>query len=321
MSITQIKQASLITAIKTPYQKTGEIDFAAFDKLVVRQIKAGTDGLVICGTTGEGHLMSWKENISLIRYAVEFFGKDLLIIGNTGSNSTKEAKQATQEATDNGCHACLQINPYYGKTNEAGILLHLETSLNIAPCFIYNVPSRTAQDITPTIIEKLQKHPNFIGVKECAGCDRIDYYEKKSIACWSGNDDQAFESRHAPIVKAKKSKDSKSKASRSHGVISVTANVIPALFRILMDENNEELQKKILPFTVSLFIEPNPIVLNTVLAMMGLCKPVSRLPYLPLEIEKQEKIITALETLKESCPELSDLEQIKVIPPENFTLL
>ena len=122
MNITQIKQASLITAIKTPYQKTGEIDFLAFDKLVKRQLQAGTDGLVVCGTTGEGHLLNWTENLSLIRHTATSFGKDLVIIGNTGSNSTKEAKQATQEALDSGAHACLQINPYYGKTNEAGIL-------------------------------------------------------------------------------------------------------------------------------------------------------------------------------------------------------
>ena len=219
MNITQIKQASLITAIKTPYQKTGEIDFLAFDKLVKRQLQAGTDGLVVCGTTGEGHLLNWTENLSLIRHTATSFGKDLVIIGNTGSNSTKEAKQATQEALDSGAHACLQINPYYGKTNEAGILKHLETSLDIAPCFIYNVPSRTAQDIPPNIIEKLALHPNFIGVKECAGSERIEYYEKKSIACWSGNDDQAFESRQL---------------KNSHGVISVAANVIPILFRILI---------------------------------------------------------------------------------------
>ena len=88
-----------------------------------------------------------------------------------------------------------------------------------------------------------------------------------------------------------------------------------------MNENNVELQKKILPFTELLFTEPNPIVLNTVLTMMSLCEPVNRLPYLPLEIEKQQKIITALEKLKESCPELSDLEQAKIILPEDFTLI
>ena len=104
-------------------------------------------------------------------------------------------------------------------------------------------------------------------------------------------------------------------------MISVASNVIPALFRLLMNENNVELQKKILPFTELLFTEPNPIALNTTFSYDEFCQPVNRLPYLPLEREKQQKIITALEKLKESCPELSDLEQAKIILPEDFTLI
>ena len=88
-----------------------------------------------------------------------------------------------------------------------------------------------------------------------------------------------------------------------------------------MDENNPTLQEKILPFVKLLFVEPNPIVLNTTLAMMGLCQPVSRLPYLPLEVKKQEQITAALEELKNSTPELANLEQAKVIQPEDFTLI
>ena len=92
--------------------------------------------------------------------------------------------------------------------------------------------------------------------------------------------------------------------------------------RLLMNENNVELQKKILPFTELLFTEPNPIVLNTVLTMMGLCEPVNRLPYLPLEREKSKKNNHCLRKLNsESCPELSDLEQAKIILPEDFTLI
>ena len=210
MEIKQIKKASLITAIKTPYQKTGKIDFLAFDKLVKRQIQAGTDGLVICGTTGEGHLMNWEENLSLISHATTSFGKDLLIIGNTGSNSTKEAKQATQEALDSKslAHACLQINPYYGKTN-SGILKHLETSLDIAPCIIYNVPSRTAQDISPNIIEKIALHPNFIGV--------------------------TMKNNPLPVGQETTTKPLNPDTLKTpHGVISVASNVIPALFRLLI---------------------------------------------------------------------------------------
>jgi hypothetical protein len=92
----RLHSASLITAIKTPYHRDGRIDFAAFDRLAYRQAEAGVDGLVITGTTGEGHLMHWDEQLALIAHAVRRFGDRMLIIGNTGSNSTAEAVRATE---------------------------------------------------------------------------------------------------------------------------------------------------------------------------------------------------------------------------------
>ena len=93
---------SLITAIKTPYLEDGSIDFASYEKLVQRQIDAGVNGLVVCGTTGEGHLMNWEENLSLVLYTQKNFGKSLVIIGNSGSNSTKESLQATRQLAEKG---------------------------------------------------------------------------------------------------------------------------------------------------------------------------------------------------------------------------
>ena len=92
----EIKSASLITAIKTPFNVKGDIDFNTYDQLVAEQIKAGVDGIVVGGTTGEGHLLTWEEHLILIAHSVHKHGKDLLIIGNTGSNNTREAIKATQ---------------------------------------------------------------------------------------------------------------------------------------------------------------------------------------------------------------------------------
>ena len=300
MNNEQFKKASLLTAIKTPYKLDGRIDLIAFNNLAQRQLKAGVEGLVVCGTTGEGHLLNWKEHLELIKYTAKKFGNKLLVIGNTGSNSTKEALRATKEAFDNGSHICLQINPYYGKTSQSGVIKHLELALDLGPCIIYNVPSRTAQDIEPFIIKHLSQHHNFIGVKECAGPERIELYEKEGIACWSGNDGEAFISRHQ---------------KKAHGVISVAANIIPNLFRKLMDENDPDLNKKILPFTELLFVEPNPIPLNTILAMLGLCLPVLRMPYLPLEKKMQEKIKAELSKFEEIE------ETINLIDPADFKLI
>lgn len=301
MKIEQIKKSSLLTAIKTPYNNNGEIDFDTFDLLISRQIKAGVDGVIICGTTGEGHLLTWKEHLSLISHSTQNFSDKLLIVGNTGSNSTKESIRATKEAFNQGCHACLQINPYYGKTSSAGIIKHLELALEIGPCFIYNVPSRTAQDIKPKIIRQIAQHHNFVGVKECNGGNgRMKIYEQEGIACWTGNDDEIFASLH---------KD------KAHGAISVTSNIMPAVFRSIIDSNDEKLFKKILPLINLLFIEPNPMPLNTILAMMGLCKPIIKLPYLPLTVAQQQQIKTTFEQVE------LNLEPLKIINPADFTLL
>lgn len=269
-----LQDASLITAIKTPYLANGELDLITYDKLVEIQIEAGVDGIIVGGTTGEGHLLSWEEHLMLIAHSVHLFGERLLIIGNTGSNNTKEAIRATENGFATGMDAALQINPYYGRTSAAGVIEHFTRTLDIGPAFIYNVPGRTGQDLTPDIIEPLAKHPNFIGVKECAGNERIAYYENQGIACWSGNDDEAHEGRHS---------------FNSHGVISVTSNIVPGLMRQLMDKQDTALNERLQPLMNWLFCEPNPIAINTALMMTGAVENVFRLPYQALTLPQREQ--------------------------------
>ncbi len=269
MKINDIRNNSLITAIKTPFDHHGKIDLKTYDKLVERQIKSGVDGLIVGGTTGEGQLLNWEEHLMLIAHTASQYGDQLLVVGNTGSNNTREAVRATQNGFATGMHAALQINPYYGKTSNTGVEKHLEATLDIGPAFIYNVPGRTGQDIEPSIIAKLAKHENFIGVKECAGNQRISEYENQGIACWSGNDDECFDARHQ---------------HNAHGVISVTSNLVPGLMRKLMDQQNQsQLNQSLQSLFDWLFCEPNPISINTALSMTGAIKPVFRLPYVPLD--------------------------------------
>jgi len=270
----QLKAASLITAIKTPYNAIGEVDLSTYDLLVQKQIDAGVDGIVVGGTTGEGHLLSWEEHLNLIAHSVHKFGNKLLVIGNTGSNNTSEAIKATKNGFAAGMDATLQINPYYGRTSIAGVIEHLNRTLDIGPAFIYNVAGRTGQDLTPDIIETLAKHKNFIGVKECGGNERIAHYEKQGIACWSGNDDESHEGRHK---------------YGSHGVISVTSNIIPGLMRQLMDSENAELNTRLRDLMQWLFCEPNPIAINTALMMTGAVAANFRLPYIALTKEQRQQ--------------------------------
>lgn len=282
-TLEQIKQASLITAIKTPYLANGEIDLAKYDELVEIQIAAGVDGIVVGGTTGEGQLMNWEEHLMLIAHSANKFGDKLLIVGNTGSNNTREAIKATKYGFASGMHASLQINPYYGRTSIAGVKEHFKRVLDIGPAFIYNVAGRTGQDLTPDIIEPLAQHEHFIGVKECGGNERIAHYEQQGIACWSGNDDEAHDARHT---------------HRAHGVISVTSNLIPGLFRQLMDSKNDALNNSLQPLMNWLFCEPNPIAINTAMIMTGAVNPVFRMPYVPLNDEQQQQGETLINQLK-----------------------
>ncbi len=284
-TLEQIKQASLITAIKTPYLANGEIDLAKYDELVEIQITAGVDGIVVGGTTGEGQLMNWEEHLMLIAHSANKYGNKLLIVGNTGSNNTREAIKATKYGFASGMHAALQINPYYGRTSIAGVNEHFKRVLDIGPAFIYNVAGRTGQDLTPDIIEPLAQHPNLIGIKECGGNERIAHYEQQGIACWSGNDDEAHDARHV---------------HKAHGVISVTSNLIPGLFRQLMDTKNDSLNTALQPLMNWLFCEPNPIAINTAMMMTGAVNTVFRLPYLPLNEEQQQIGLPLINQLNEA---------------------
>jgi 4-hydroxy-tetrahydrodipicolinate synthase len=285
----RLRSASLITAIKTPYTNNGDVCLATYDALIEQQIAAGVDGIVVGGTTGEGHLLSWEEHLMLIAHCVHNFSEKLIIIGNTGSNNTREAIKATENGFAIGMDAALQINPYYGRTSPRGVTEHFKRVLDIGPAFIYNVPGRTGQDLTPDIIEPLSSHKNFIGVKECTGNERIAYYEKQGIACWSGNDDESYVGRHE---------------FGSHGVISVSSNIIPGLMRQLMDKDNISqttiLNQQLQSLMSWLFCEPNPIAINTALMMTNAVAKNFRLPYQALTLEQRQQGFNLLKALTPS---------------------
>ena len=244
----ELKKLNTLTAIKTPYDESGRFDFHALDVLMEAQIEGGVEGIIVGGTTGEGHLMSWPCHVMLIAHCSKHFGDRIKIVGNVGSNNTGEAVYASQQGFAVGMDAALHINPYYGKTSEQGVIRHLEEAMEHGPTFLYNVPGRTGQDIEPHIVEKFADHPHLVGVKECMGFDRIAHYAKKNILCWSGNDDDSFNTRHN---------------AGGQGVISVTANIVPGVMSKLMHGPiDEELHGHVKELMGWLFTEPNPICVN-----------------------------------------------------------
>lgn len=303
-AIDSLKKTRLITAVKTPYLPNGKFDLEAYDRLLHHQIANGVEGVIVGGTTGEGHLMSWDEHIMLIAHTVNRFGDKLKVIGNTGSNSTREALHATEQGFAVGMHAALQINPYYGKTSKRGLLHHFNAVLNEGPAIVYNVPGRTGQDIPDDVILEIAKHSCFLGVKECTGNKRISSYASQGVVCWSGNDDEAHDARHS---------------SGGTGVISVASNVIPGLFSKLMHgPPNPELAKSLNELFAWLFAEPNPIALNTALAMCGLVRPVFRLPYVPLSKEQRTNGARLLNAVKEHIP---GCKEVRVMEDNEFQLI
>ncbi|XP_076917520.1 4-hydroxy-tetrahydrodipicolinate synthase, chloroplastic-like isoform X2 [Bidens hawaiensis] len=305
-STDEIKSLRLITAIKTPYLPDGRFDLEAYDALVHMQIEQGVEGVIVGGTTGEGHLMSWDEHIMLIGHTINCFDTSIKVIGNTGSNSTREAIHATEQGFAVGMHAALHINPYYGKTSLDGMISHFKCVLPMGPTIIYNVPSRTGQDIPPSVIQSLAENTtNLAGVKECVGHERIEHYTKNNITAWSGNDDECHDSRwdHGAT-----------------GVISVASNLIPGLMRELLYEGkNPSLNAKLQPLIKWLFCEPNPIGLNTALAQLGVVRPVFRLPYEPLPLAKRVEFVNLVNEIGRE--HFIGYKDVEVLDNDDFLLL
>lgn len=303
-SVEEIQKLRLVTAVKTPYLPDGRFDIEVYDSIINMQILNGVEGVIVGGTTGEGQLMTWDEHIMLIGHTVNCFGSSIKVIGNTGSNSTREAIHATEQGFAVGMHAALHINPYYGKTSLDGLVAHFDPVLSMGPTIIYNVPSRTGQDIPPSVICKFSENPNLAGVKECMGNDRVKEYFNAGIVVWSGNDDECHDARWN---------------YGSTGVISVVSNLVPSLVHELMFQGNICLNEKLMPLIKWLFVEPNPIGVNTALSQLGVVRPVFRLPYTPLPISKRKEFVDIVKKIGRE--HFIGDQEVQVLNDSDFTLL
>ncbi|KAK7390099.1 hypothetical protein VNO78_25398 [Psophocarpus tetragonolobus] len=304
-SIDDIRSLRLITAVKTPYLPNGQVDLDAYDNLVNMQIADGVEGILVAGTTGEGQLMTWDEQIMLIAHTVNCFGDKVKVVGNAGSNCTSEAIKATERGFDVGMNAALHINPYYGKTSWDGLVAHYNNVLSIGPIIIYNIPSRTNQDIPPSVVQTLAQCPNLVGVKECVGTERIKQYTDQGIAVWTGIDKISHDARWE---------------FGAVGVQSVAGNLIPGLMRELMFEGkNPTLNSKLIPLFDWLSSEPVPIALNTALAQLGIIKPVFRLPHVPLPVEKRIEFVILVKKIGRE--HFVGQKDVQVLDDDDFILV
>ncbi len=284
-------QGSMV-ALVTPMQKDGSVDYTAMDRLLEMHIEAKTDAIVAVGTTGESATLTEKEHCDVIRYVVNGVRGRVPVIAGTGSNSTAEAIQFTAFAKEAGADACLLVTPYYNKPTQEGLIQHYTAISNAVaiPQILYNVPGRTACDMSTDTVDVLSRMPHIIGIKDATG----DVSRAQDIVSRCGERLDVFSGDDALALDVIK--------VGGKGVISVTANVVPAQMRAMLaaalagdfavakaiNSNLESLHH-------DLFLEANPIPVKWALLEMGLISSGIRLPLTELSPPFHEPVRQALQ--------------------------
>ncbi|MBK9140080.1 MAG: 4-hydroxy-tetrahydrodipicolinate synthase [Verrucomicrobia bacterium] len=286
------------TAIVTPF-RNGAVDESALERLIHLQIKAGVDGIVPVGTTGESPTLDYEEHIRVIQLAVRFARGRIKVVAGTGGNSTKEAIYLTKAAEEAGADASLQVAPYYNKPTQEGLFQHFHAVARATrlPIILYSIPGRCAVEIAVETVNRLAHDSvNIIAIKEAGGnVDRVNQLRAvlgPNFTILSGDDALTL-----PFM-----------AAGAHGVVSVASNVIPREVAQLVRACAQgklalalRLQTKFYPLFKDLFIETNPAPVKAALAMMKLCDEELRLPLVPLTPASRARLkatLTACGVLK-----------------------
>ena len=282
-------------ALITPMFADGSVDYEALDHLIDFHIDSGTSSIVSVGTTGESATVGVKEHLKIIDHTVKYAAKRIPIIAGTGANSTSEAIELTQEAKNLGADACLLVTPYYNKPTQEGLFQHFKLiaeSVEIDQ-ILYNVPGRTAVNMTVDVTSRLSEITNIIGIKDATGDLSVikQLVEKcpKDFLLLTGDDATAVDFLIAG----------------GHGGISVTANIVPKeLQKVYLaaianhSKLANDLNTPLLNLHKNLFLEANPIPVKWALHMMGKCDNGIRLPLLELSKEFRSIIKKDLKELK-----------------------
>ena len=260
------------TAIVTPFNRNGQVDYGKLRALIARQIEAGIDGIVPVGTTGESPTVDFEEHEKIIEVTLEACRDKIKVIAGTGANSTAEALQLTKHALAAGADGTLQVTPYYNKPNQEGLYRHFSAVADLGlPVVLYNVPGRAGKEIDVATIARLAKHPKIVCVKEAAGSvDRVSQILRAcSITVLSGDDALTL-----PMMSV-----------GAKGVISVASNIAPMAVADLVHsaaegrwEQARALHMKYYRLFTDIFIDTNPIPIKAAMAMAGLIEETYRLP-------------------------------------------
>lgn len=268
----------LITAMVTPFQDDGSIDFEQTKRLARALVASGSDGIVVAGTTGESPTVTWEEEHALFMAVKEAVGNSARVIAGTGSNSTAEAVENTIKAEKLGVDAALLVVPYYNKPTQEGLYRHFKAVADATalPIILYNVPSRTVTSMSADTTIRLSKIPNIVGTKEASGnlgeiARIIDETLKirPDFTVWSGNDSDIL-----PMM-----------AIGAHGVISVASHLVGLQIKRMMEcfatgeiAEAAAIHRRLTPVFNNLFVVANPIPVKYALNYIGFRVGGLRLP-------------------------------------------
>jgi 4-hydroxy-tetrahydrodipicolinate synthase len=275
-------------ALVTPMFQNGDIDYKSLEKLVKFHVEQGTHGIVSVGTTGESATLPFDEHVNVVKETVAMASGAIPVIAGSGANSTAEAIFLTEQLGSVGIDGFLSVVPYYNKPQQAGMIAHFNAIADASdlPVLLYNVPGRTVADMLPETVAELAKHKNIVGLKDATGSiarlKETQPLVPDDFVLLSGDDGTSAEFM----------------CEGGHGVISVTANIVPkAIAQMCEAALNKDFDKcRDIDSTISLlhselFIEPNPVMPKWALYKMGMMESaVMRLPMVLPELSSQKRI-------------------------------
>lgn len=285
----------VITAMITPFTAEGQVAYEVAQSLAVHLVEQGSDGLVVCGTTGESPTLTWEEEHQLFRAVKEAVGDRAAVIAGTGSNCTREAIAATQSAAALGLDGSLQVVPYYNKPPQEGLYAHFRAIAEACPdlpLMLYNIPGRTGQSLQPETVARLATLPNVVAIKAASGnveeVSALRQLLPASFAIYSGDDSLTL-----PML-----------AVGAQGVVSVASHLVGPQLQTLIQAfetgkvaQAQQLHQQLYPLFKALFLTTNPIPVRAALELLGWSIGQPRLPLVPASPEIRQTLASCLAEL------------------------
>jgi 4-hydroxy-tetrahydrodipicolinate synthase len=300
------KLGRLVTAMVTPFNTEGKVDYRQAKKLARALLDSGSGGVVVSGTTGESPTLSREEKLRLFAEIKSAIADQGTVIAGSGNYDTKESQLLTKEAEKIGVDACMLIVPYYNRPTQQGLLEHFKAVAEVTtlPCILYNVPSRTATNLIANTVIKLSQIDNIVGVKEASGnlhqIAEIIQGTKDGFLVYSGNDNDTL-----PIL-----------ALGGYGVISVASHLVGIQIKDMIEKflngktkEAASIHRKLLPLINALFVIPNPMPVKYALNYPGFPVGKPRLPLTEPDEKSAEFIRTTLKEYKIDLPILVKASQ------------